>query len=83
MDGVYTEIVFDKLTIIIINIYFFKQSIDGLGEDEDNAAGETYTAENQFIGTRHLGMINSKRHLDQSHMYRAQKGNLAFVDFKY
>merc|ERR1712223_679534 len=49
------------------------QSNDGNGNDGDNITSDAFQADNQFIGTRHLGMLNSKRHLDQSHMYRNQK----------
>ena len=58
------------------NIFHFIQSISNDANEDggDNAVAEAYQADNQFKGTRHYGMINSKRHLDQSHMYRAQKG---------
>ena len=50
------------------------RSYDGTSEDGDIFAAKACDAENQFVGTRHLGIINSKRHLDPSHMSRVNTG---------
>ena len=49
------------------------ESNDGASEDGDVLAAKACDADSQFVGTRHLGIINSKGHLDPSHMPRGQK----------
>ena len=49
------------------------ESNDGASEDGDVLAVRACDVDSQFVGTRHLGIINSKGHLDPSHMPRGQK----------
>ena len=49
-------------------------SNDGTSEESNTVAAKFCDADNQFVGTRHLGIINSKRHLDPSHLSRVKTG---------
>ena len=55
------------------------QSSDGTGDGNDTMAAKACDTESQFVGTRHFGMINSKRHLDPSHMSRVTPGSISFL----
>lgn len=51
------------------------QSSEGTSDGFDMMAAKACDADSQFVGTRHFGIINSKRHLDPSHMTRVTGGS--------